>query len=84
MRRSESLQRTADAKAAAISLSAAEFARLGLADGDFVKLTQAGSSVLGAAKLDKTLPATVVRVAAGVLATHQLGAMFGPINVERA
>jgi NADH-quinone oxidoreductase subunit G len=84
VRRSESLQRTADAKAAAISLSAAEFARLGIADGEFVKLTQAGASVLGSAKLDKTLPATVVRVAAGVLATHQLGAMFGPINVERA
>ena len=32
------------------------------------------------ATLDKSLPATVVRVAAGVLATHQLGAMFGPIS----
>ena len=51
---------------------------------NFVKLSQAGTSVMVSAKLDKTLPATVVRVAAGVLATHQLGAMFGPINVERA
>ncbi|MBR7745520.1 NADH-quinone oxidoreductase subunit NuoG [Undibacterium baiyunense] len=84
VRRAESLQRTADAKASAVSLSAAEFARLGIADGDFVKLTQAGASVMASAKLDKSLPATVVRVAAGVLATHQLGAMFGPINVERA
>lgn len=84
VRRAESLQRTADAKASLVSLSAAEFARLGIADGDFVKLTQAGASVMVSAKLDKSLPATVVRVAAGVLATHQLGAMFGPISVERA
>ncbi|MBI3711668.1 MAG: NADH-quinone oxidoreductase subunit G [Burkholderiales bacterium] len=84
VRRAESLQRTADAKAPVATLSAAEFARLGIAEGDFVKLTQAGASVIVPANLDKTLPATVVRVAAGVMATHQLGAMFGPINVERA
>ena len=84
VRRAESLQRTADAKAAVATLSVAEFARLGIAEGDFVKLTQAGASVIVPANLDKTLPATVVRVAAGVMATHQLGAMFGPINVERA
>lgn len=85
VRRSESLQRTADAKAAtAVSLSAAEFSRLGIANGDFVKLTQGAASIVMPANLDKSLPATVVRVAAGVLATHQLGAMFGPISVERA
>ena len=85
VRRSESLQRTADAKAAtAVSLSAAEFGRLGIANGDFVKLTQGTASIVMPANLDKSLPATVVRVAAGVLATHQLGAMFGPISVERA
>ena len=85
VRRSDSLQRTADAKAAtAVSLSAAEFGRLGIANGDFVKLTQGAVSIVMPANLDKSLPATVVRVAAGVLATHQLGAMFGPISVERA
>jgi NADH-quinone oxidoreductase subunit G len=85
VRRSDSLQRTADAKAAtAVSLSAAEFGRLGIANGDFVKLTQGAASIVMPANLDKSLPATVVRVAAGVLATHQLGAMFGPISVERA
>ena len=85
VRRSDSLQRTADAKVAtAVSLSAAEFGRLGIANGDFVKLTQGAASIVMPANLDKSLPATVVRVAAGVLATHQLGAMFGPISVERA
>jgi NADH-quinone oxidoreductase subunit G len=85
VRRAESLQRTADAKAASsVSLSAAEFTRLGVTEGDYVKLTQGESSIVLPASLDKTLPATVVRVAAGMLATHQLGAMFGPINVERA
>ncbi|WMW82168.1 NADH-quinone oxidoreductase subunit NuoG [Undibacterium cyanobacteriorum] len=85
VRRSESLQRTADAKAASsVYLSSAEFARLAINAGDFVKLTQGAASIVMPAALDKSLPATVVRVAAGVLATHQLGAMFGPISVERA
>lgn len=84
VRRASSLQRTADANVAAVSLSAAEFDRLAVKEGDYVKLTQDGASVLLPARLDKTLPAKVVRLATAITASAQLGAMFGPIQVERA
>jgi NADH-quinone oxidoreductase subunit G len=84
VRRSDSLQRTADAKAPSLTLSAAQFETLGIAEGDYVKVSQDSLSINLPANLDKTLPSNVVRVASGVLATHQLGAMFGAIKVERA
>jgi NADH-quinone oxidoreductase subunit G len=84
VRRAESLQKTTDAKAANVLLSSAEFAKLGIKSGDYVKLVQGGVSVLLPAILDKSLPDNVVRVAAGIAATQNLGAMFGAIGVERA
>ncbi|GGC72042.1 NADH-quinone oxidoreductase subunit NuoG [Undibacterium terreum] len=84
VRRAESLQKTADAKAPKVWLSAAQFAKLGINDGDQIKLTQSNGSISIAAALDKSLPENVVRVAAGHAATKALGAMFGSITVERA
>jgi NADH-quinone oxidoreductase subunit G len=49
-----------------------------------VRITQGpGSTVLGACR-DDTLAATTVRVSAGHPATAALGAMFGPLTVEKA
>ena len=84
VRRAESLQKTADAKHANAWLSTVEFARLGIVNGDYVKLTQEGASVMLPASVDVRLPANVVRLSAGVSATQSLGAMFGSITVERA
>ncbi|MES2103273.1 MAG: NADH-quinone oxidoreductase subunit NuoG [Pseudomonadota bacterium] len=84
VRRAESLQKTADARAPKVWLSAAQFAELGINDGDQIKLTQNNGSVALPAALDKSLPDNVVRVAAGHAATKALGAMFGSITVERA
>ncbi|HTD06082.1 NADH-quinone oxidoreductase subunit NuoG [Undibacterium sp.] len=84
VRRAESLQKTADAKAPKAWLSAAQFAKLGINDGDRIKLTQSNGSVALSAALDKSLPENVVRIAAGHAATKALGAMFGSITVERA
>ena len=84
VRRAESLQKTADARAPKVWLSAAQFAKLGINDGDQIKLTQNNGSVALPAALDKSLPDNVVRVAAGHAATKALGAMFGSITVERA
>ncbi|WP_394777985.1 NADH-quinone oxidoreductase subunit NuoG [Undibacterium sp.] len=84
VRRAESLQKTADAKAPKAWLSAAQFAKLGINDGDQVKLVQSNGAVALPAALDKSLPDNVVRVAAGHAATKALGAMFGSITVERA
>ena len=84
VRRADSLQKTADAKAPSAYLSTAEFAKLAIKNGDYVKLTQENGSVILPAALDANLPANVVRVAAGLSATQSLGAMFGSIKVERA
>jgi NADH-quinone oxidoreductase subunit G len=84
VRRAESLQKTADAKAPSAYLSTAEFAKLAIKNGDYVKLTQEKGSVILPAALDANLAANVVRVAAGLSATQTLGAMFGSIKVERA
>ncbi len=84
VRRAESLQKTTDAKAPSAYLSTAEFAKLAIKNGDYIKLTQENGSVILPATLDANLPANVVRVAAGLNATQSLGAMFGSIKVERA
>ncbi|MFZ6747378.1 NADH-quinone oxidoreductase subunit NuoG [Undibacterium sp. Ren11W] len=84
VRRSESLQKTADAKTGNVSLSSVEFAKLGITVGEFVKLMQGDAVAILPAALDKSLPDNVVRVSAGIAATQALGAMFGAISVERA
>jgi NADH-quinone oxidoreductase subunit G len=84
VRRAESLQKTADAKASSAYLSTGEFVKLAIKDGDYIKLTQENGSVILPAMLDANLPENVVRVAAGISATQSLGAMFGSIKVERA
>ena len=84
VRRSESLQKTADAKTGNVWLSSVEFAKLGITAGDFVKLVQGDAVAILPAALDKSLPDNVLRLAAGVASTQALGAMFGAISVERA
>ncbi|MCU6433069.1 NADH-quinone oxidoreductase subunit NuoG [Undibacterium sp. Jales W-56] len=84
VRRSESLQKTRDAKTPEVHLSAAQFAKLSLQEGDYVKVTQGQGSAVLPATLGKSLPDNVVRLAAGHLSTKSLGAMFGAITVERA
>jgi len=84
VRRSPSLQATADAKAPVASLPQALWAELGLAEGAQVKVSQDGGSALLPAALDASLPANVVRVPTGHPATASLGASFGAIRVEKA
>ena len=58
--------------------------RLDVQDGSMLKIIQGAGSVLLAARIDVGLPCAVVRVAAGHASTAALGAMFGPISVEKA
>jgi NADH-quinone oxidoreductase subunit G len=83
-RHSASLQETVDAKPPRAWIPADQFATLGLTNGDIVKVTQNGQSILLPASLDKGLPTGVVKVAAGHPATAALGSMFGTLTVERA
>ena len=88
VRRSPSLQATADAKAPVASLPPALWAELGLAEGAQVKVGQDGpngaASAILPAVLDDSLPANVVRVPAAHALTASLGASFGAIRVEKA
>jgi NADH-quinone oxidoreductase subunit G len=84
VRRSEPLQRTAAANAPLLTLPLLLAEKLGVKAGDKVKVTQGSGSAVLAAAIDKRLPASAVRVAAGHPAVASLGAMFGTINVEKA
>jgi NADH-quinone oxidoreductase subunit G len=83
-RRSEPLQRTADANIALVSLPRALAAELGVKPGDRVQVTQGSGSAILVADVDARLPVNAVRVAAGHPSTATLGAMFGPIAVQKA
>ena len=83
-RRSEPLQRTADANMALVTLPRALAAELNVVAGDRVQVTQGSGSAILVADIDARLPANAVRVAAGHPSTATLGAMFGPIAVQKA
>ena len=88
VRRAPSLQMTADAAAPVVGMNAALLAEMRLADGDLVRVSQqtlvgnAGDVVL-TAKLDAGLANGVVRIPAAHPMTAALGAMIGPVSVER-
>ncbi|HEV8691585.1 MAG TPA: NADH-quinone oxidoreductase subunit NuoG [Ideonella sp.] len=84
VRRATSLQLTADAKAPVARLPSALWSQLGLQDGAKVRVSQGGASAVLPAVPDASLAATVVRVPAGHADTAALGAMFGPITIEKA
>ena len=84
VRRAPSLQLTADARPPLAHLSRDLWQRLGLAPGDSVRVTQGSAEAVLPAAIDATLAATAVRVAAGHRTTAGLGAMFGPVAVEKA
>ena len=83
VRRAESLQLSADARAPVASLPSALWAELGLTAGDPVRITLGEHVLLIAAVEDPSLAPAVVRVPAGHADTAVLGAMFGAVNVTR-
>ncbi|MCB2022509.1 MAG: NADH-quinone oxidoreductase subunit G [Burkholderiaceae bacterium] len=84
VRRALSLLLTRDALPPVVGLPSALWERLALKAGDEVRVSQGESSVQLPARLDATLAANAVRVAAGHAVTAGLGAMFGAIHVEKA
>ncbi|MFM2403232.1 MAG: hypothetical protein RL223_1112 [Pseudomonadota bacterium] len=83
VRRAPSLQRTADARVAPVGLPTALWQQLGLKDGDKVCLSQGDLTAVLSAAHERTLASGVVRVSAAHPDTVALGAMFGPIAVEK-
>jgi NADH-quinone oxidoreductase subunit G len=83
VRRSEPLQRTADAAQPQAGISPALAQRIGVKPGDKVRVSQGNGSVILEAAVHARLADNVVRVAAAHPSTAVLGAMFGPISVEK-
>jgi NADH-quinone oxidoreductase subunit G len=85
VRRAESLHLTAAARAAnSAGLPAALFDKLGLKEGDAVRVRQGDRSVEVPAVRDANLAETVVRVSAATPAGAALGSLFGELVVEKA
>jgi NADH-quinone oxidoreductase subunit G len=84
VRRAPSLQLTADARPPRVGVPRALWRELGLSDGARVRVSQGEASALMAAYEDPSLAPNAVRVPAGHEHTATLGAMFGPIRIEKA
>jgi NADH-quinone oxidoreductase subunit G len=84
VRRSEPLQKTRDARPPKASANGRTLAKLGLRAGDKTRVRQGEASALLECMLDDRLADNVVRIPAGDASTSTLGAMFGPVTLEKA
>ena len=84
VRRSPPLQQTLDARPPTARMTPATLARLGIAEGEMVRVRQGNGSALLPAVADARLADGVVRVAMAHPTTSQLGEPFGAVSVERA
>jgi NADH-quinone oxidoreductase subunit G len=84
-RRAHSLHLTAAARDANVAaLPTSLFDKLGLKDGDAIRVAQGDFSVVMPAVRDANLAESVVRVSAGTTAGAALGGLFGELVVEKA
>jgi NADH-quinone oxidoreductase subunit G len=83
VRRAPALQKTRDAAPPAASMNRALFDKLGLRQGDRVRVVQGAGEAIVAAVVDDRLPADCIRLAAACPETAELGAMFGAVSAER-
>jgi len=83
VRRAASLQKTRDAAPPVAAMNRALYARLGLREGDCIRVRQGSGEAVVAAAVDDRLPPDCVRLAAARAETSGLGAMFGTVELER-
>jgi len=83
VRRAPSLQKTRDAQPPRAWMNSKLMGRLGIAAGQPVLVKQGQGEARLAAALDDRLPDECVRVAAAHPSTAELGAMFGPVTLEK-
>jgi NADH-quinone oxidoreductase subunit G len=79
VRRAPSLQRTRDAAPPVATMHPATADRLGLREGDAVRIVQGGGEAVAPCGLDRRLPENCIRLAAARPEVSGLGAMFGSI-----
>ena len=82
VRRAGALQQTRDGAAPRAWMNAALLAKLGLKDGQSVKVRQGEGEAAVSAGLDERLPRDCVRLAAAHASTRDLGPMSGELSVE--
>ena len=82
VRRAPALQRTADARPPAVGIASELAAERGIVDGTPVRVSQGGAHVVLPARVDASLAANVIRVAAGHALTAALGPMFGTLAID--
>ncbi len=83
VRRAESLQQTRDALVALAWLPGGLIERIGLRQGDHVRIRQQGGEVVVRYARDDRLPADCVRFGAGFPESVSLGSLFGEVELER-
>ena len=83
VRRAASLQLTRDAQVAMARIPGALADRIGLREGDRVRIVQNGGEAVLPFRRDDSLPANCARIPAGCQETEALGALFGGIDLER-
>jgi NADH-quinone oxidoreductase subunit G len=83
VRRARSLQQTRDGAPPVARMNRALFEKLGLREGEVVRVRQGAGAALVAARMDDRLPDGCIRLAAARPETAQLGAMFGTVTAER-
>ncbi|HEV7576087.1 MAG TPA: NADH-quinone oxidoreductase subunit NuoG [Caldimonas sp.] len=82
VRRAPALQLSADARPPTVGVPSELAAERGIVDGTPVRVTQGGASVVLAARVDPSLAANVIRVAAADPHTAALGPMFGTLTID--
>jgi NADH-quinone oxidoreductase subunit G len=83
VRRARSLQQTRDALPPFAAMHSATATRLGLQEGDGVRIAQGAGEAVMAFAIDDRLPEGCIRLAAARAETAALGAMFGAIEASR-
>jgi len=81
-RRSPPLQMTRDAALPAARMAPATLARLGVEEGQPVRVHQGTGQAVLKAVADETVPSACVRIAAAHRTTAELGGMFGELRLE--
>ena len=83
VRRAPSLQQTRDALPPLAMMHSATAARIGLQDGDSVRVVQGAGEAVVAFGIDDRLPVGCIRLAAARPETAALGAMLGVLDASR-
>ena len=83
VRRSRSLQATADGMDVAVRMNSAEANAKGLSEAERVRVRQGNGSATLDLVIDDSVPAGCAWVPAGVAETIELGASFGPVEIEQ-